>query len=106
VITTAFYSAIHFADYVLFPGDYETLSGDIKHFETFDNFYFMCRGEYDDRHMFRYSLIEQTIPEIADDFKTLMDNCRTARYVEYNFPAKIGDLSIKCLNDIKEVCSD
>jgi hypothetical protein len=87
VVTTAFYSAICFVDNILFPNSHTNpLNDKIQRFNNFDDYYKSCRFENEEKHTTRFKLVESELPNIKNDFQTLMENCRTARYIDYNLP--------------------
>ncbi len=106
IITTAFYSAIHYVDHSLFPNQYEDPSTKkIKHFKSLD-FYFTHTDRTKPKHEIRHDLVDEHLPEISDQFQTLKENCSNARYVDYRFDKDVSDLCVTCLDDIKEICDD
>lgn len=100
VITTAFYSALHFIDYKLFPYTI-ILKGKKVNIQTFDSFFHwykeMRRLGYPDEsiisklpanlppHKVRFFLVEMRYKdeEIVGWYKLLMDDAQNARYKNY-----------------------
>lgn len=106
IITTAYYSAIHFVYYKLFPGSYEDpRDGKIKPFDSFKKY---CKNLKfrQNKHEATENLVEEYLPEIYYDFKTLKDNCWTARYDNYLIKDEIKNECIKGLKAISEICKD
>lgn len=104
VITTAFYSAIHYVDCELFPKQYlDPRSGNPKNFSDFESYY-NNTDKTINKHKVRQNLVEEHIPELADDFQTLKENCWNARYSSYTFSVEVSDLCFKSMQNIKEIC--
>lgn len=107
VVTTAFYSAIHYVDHLLFPSQYsDPETGKIKNFDSFDRLYKVYRNAKGDldKHSYRSLLVSDHCPEFSNDFKTLRDACGSARYVDYQVETKMANLCVKCLENIREIC--
>ena len=78
VVTTAFYSAIHYIDHKIFPFEYK--GQEIKSLDTaFKNTDF-SRGN---RHDTRAFLVKEKLPLFSTEFRYLMDRCFHARYNNY-----------------------
>lgn len=82
VITTAFYSALHFATDLLFPAQYDA-NGKVKNYYSINEYYGACRGRYKSLHECRIKMVEEHLPEIIDEYEMLYDLSSTARYVNY-----------------------
>lgn len=106
VITMAFYSAIHFIEHELFPNQYEDpRNGEIRNFQNFESYYSRT-DKTANKHKIRQNLVEDYIPEIADDYQTLKENCWNARYVNYKFEEKVSNLCYACLQNVKDICDE
>jgi hypothetical protein len=104
VITTAFYSAIHFIDHELFPKQYEDpQTGRPRTFNDFESYYNRTDRSVN-KHQLRHNLVDEYIPEVSDQYQTLKENCWTARYVNYRVDPLISDECFFCLQQIKEIC--
>lgn len=107
VITTAFYSAIHYIEHELFPNQYaDPQDGRVKQFNDFEAYYLRREDRLANKHKVRQQLVEEYIPEISDEYQTLKENCWNARYVNYKFDEKVSTLCYNCLVGIKDVCND
>lgn len=107
VITTAFYSAIHYIEHELFPKQYsDPIDGKVKNFKDFEAYYLRREDRQANKHKIRQVLVEEYIPEISDSYQTLKENCWNARYVSYKFDTDVSDLCYKCLLEIKDICDD
>lgn len=107
VITTAYYSAIYFVCHTLFPNQYD-IKGRVSNYNTFEEYYRAYRqinqGMELNPHKLRLELVEEFIPEVATSYKTLKDQCWTARYVNYKFDKSIVAICKECLNEIERIC--
>jgi len=104
VVTTAFYSSIHYIDCELFPKQYiSPANGKHRTFNDFESYYHST-DKTRNKHKVRQDLVEEFIPELADDYQTLKDNCWTARYVDYKIDNEIAELCYTCLQNIKGIC--
>ncbi|MBD3330273.1 hypothetical protein GF354_01950 [Candidatus Peregrinibacteria bacterium] len=103
VITTAFYSALHFINHKIFPYKVK-VNGKmiiIKDFATYCNNY---KKDTTRKHHQLSALVEEKCPEIADDYNQLKDISWTARYSRYQYDRDISDLAVKRLGAVKKYC--
>lgn len=105
VVTTAFYSAIHFVDHKIFPKSVSTSDG--KKFKV------KCIDEYrnitsptKERHAVRNDLVKSELSEISYKFHWLYSTCRTARYINFEFPEPraVSQMAKEYLQYIKGIC--
>lgn len=86
IITTAFYSALHFVDKKIFPLNDATNDGKKFKIKNFDDYYLMkypTRAR--DKHTARLELVKMKEPAIGADYAWLKSACGTARYTNYKF---------------------
>jgi len=108
VITTAFYSALHFMHSELFPNQYEGNSnGDLRTFNSFDEYYNHLRPNKT-KHGFLLEMVENNIEdeEVIDAFTMLKEICWTARYANYQQTSEVAKESYSGLNLIEEYCTN
>lgn len=108
VITIAYYSALHFMQSELFPSNYENpLTGEMKHYETFDKYYRDMRGNIS-KHGLLLKMVEENIDDegVIDGFTSLKELCWTARYSRYTFSEAIATQCYTNLELIEEYCSE
>ena len=106
-ITTAFYSALQYVNGALFPDNYEDpYNGQIRKFSSFEEYYSRYKGIDNDtnKHRLLQQLVDEHLQDVRDDYRTLKDNCWTARYKNYQIEEEIADLAKECLENICEVC--
>jgi len=107
VITTAFYSAMHLIYGYILPVNVHGGSGGgkarVKSFEEL--YHFMVPFKDQSKHEFSISYIEEHLPQLADYYQFLFDNCQMARYHEFKFDREISNQAVKCLKSIKDFCT-
>ena len=99
VITTAFYSALHYLESELFPLSLTNNSGRTNNYHSFDE-YCSENQNYRSKHRLRRSLIEEHLPEISIEYNTLMDLCWTARYSNYQHEKETAEWAKQNLEQI------
>lgn len=100
VITTAFYAAIHFVSYKIFPIKATTTNGHQFDFKTLDEYYRFHRMDIG-KHPALANLVSQHFPTIGPDYEWLMDLCSKARYQNYQQSEKDAERAIRLLEAIK-----
>ena len=104
VVTTAFYSALHYAEYKLFPRTEKVRGGGVTEFETFDDWY-KAVG-YENKHSELRHLIQRTCPGyVTASYRALLDASHTARYRQYATSRALADKARRDLNDVKAHCT-
>lgn len=103
VITTAFYSALHFVNHKLFPFE---LVDDGKKI-TIKNFNEYCKYKKDStrKHNKLAELVAERLEDIADAYCQLRDTSWTARYQDYTYNRDIANIAVKRLKEIKDYCT-
>jgi hypothetical protein len=102
-VTTAFYSALQYINAELFPKQYENpLTKRMQFFNSFDDYYRIVKKTDNDinKHSLLQEMVEEYLPEIRDDYRTLKENCWTARYDNYQIEEEIANLALECLDNI------
>ncbi len=100
IITTSFYSAIHYLRHFIFPLKFVHNRQDY----TAENFDEYCRitGNNRKKHKVMRTLVEEECKmDIAAAYNNLMDVCFTARYTRYQFSKKTAQLAVRRLNVIR-----
>ncbi len=99
VVTTAFYSALHFVDHAMFPRKYKNKLyrhfGEFSRDENYQNL---------SRHEFRCDIVWQFFPSIGPDFEWLFNQCMIARYRDYHVSIKDATEARESLSRIKDLC--
>lgn len=98
VITTAFYSGLHYVQHEIFP-----YNDGRRDYPNFDNYYNGSNfiGKRPSRHQATIDLVFEILPDCSDSYKFLFDNSQTARYHNYQIPRAISDRSRQHLEKIK-----
>lgn len=107
VITTAYYSALHFMQSELFPKNYENPSnGSMKQYDNFDKYYKDSQGF--SKHGLLLQMVEEHVDDsdVIDGFTSLKELCWTARYSSYTFSEEIADECYRNLELVEEYCSE
>ena len=100
VITTAFYSAIHFVDHCLFPLAYS----DGNTYNTLDDLHAVFKKNYPSRHTLRQHVVDTYLNSQSTNYKYLKDSCWTARYYNYQVPQKRAGKCKSRLDAIEAAC--
>lgn len=103
VITTAFYSAIHFVQHKLFPLKLKINNKDWT-FTDFDMYYSLETKRVTSKHKALTDLVEENLLNIAVYYAWLKDASWTARYSDYNHSREISNKAKEYLGKIKECC--
>jgi len=99
VITTAFYSAMHFIQSKIFP----LKIGQVEFFNL-NHYYSFNRSKHRGRHGAMIDLTWQNLPAIAGEYEWLHDVCRNARYKDYQVEEPQATQARKFLSAIKNCC--
>lgn len=102
VITTAFYSALHYLRNKIFPVNIAENGKKIK-VTDFDN-YCLIKHINKGKHSAFSNLVEEIAPELSDHYNQLKDLSWTARYNCYEYDRELSNLAMKKLEIIKSKC--
>jgi len=105
VITTAFYSSIHFIHHKIFPYTYIFPDGTIREYHNFEKLYQQFKGGTQGKHAYLRNFVETNHESIAIDFQHLMDTCMTARYIDCRFEPIAAKVARMRLKNIKKYCT-
>lgn len=106
VITTAFYTSLHYLQFKLFPLKVIIGKTSIK-VEDFDHYHSVLNSTKRrlGRHERFQDLVEEKCPaSIAGNYNRLLELSFTARYSNYNYEVDIVDESKSKLAEIKKYC--
>lgn len=99
VITTAFYSALHYVCNELFPLEHQNIT-----FENFERYYrenFNNTGKTQSKHSVIISLVSAALPSCNMFYRSLYDQCMTARYSNYVVSDKLALKAKRDLDNLK-----
>ena len=100
VITSAFYSALHYVHHEIFP-----LTENGKTFNNFDNYFSYHKSTKSgiiNKHTMTKNLVKIYIPNANAYYTRLFDFCMNARYVNYRISFAKAKKSRDDLADIKK----
>lgn len=108
IITTAFYTALHFVSYEIFPFTLKGKEQDAKGIIIGSVFQYQhLLGLWrKSRHKITGDLCEKLCPEIASDYARLYDMSANARYTNYRQPIEVANKSRAILLMIKKYVLD
>lgn len=103
VITTAFYSALHFVSYKLFPIEIKHANQQ-KYLINDINDYKRRKQSSESKHTLLAQLVSEKLPDISADYDWLKDMAHTARYSNYIHAPEIAAKARGWLKKIKGAC--
>lgn len=97
VVTTAFYSALHFIEHKLFPLELDnTVYSDLGEVRA--------KRRCASKHSARKELVAECLPAQIANYDFLDKNCRNARYVNYVVSPKKANIAFQRLGQLKQEC--
>lgn len=97
IITTAFYSSIHFIDHLLFPLTHNgTVFNNISEAHN--------RLQSPSIHQSRGILVSQHLPHLSTPYKFLIAESQSARYSRYDVNSAVSNLAVTHLETISIAC--
>lgn len=104
IITTAFYSSLHFVSHKIFPLAIKSTSGkDVKIIDI--NQYVNVIKSDLGKHEALKDLAEKYCPEISPDYARLLSLSYTARYLSYQHSPEIANMARRLMDKIKKYCT-
>jgi hypothetical protein len=104
VITTAFYSSLHFVRHKILPYNYTDKSGNRRTYNDFESLFGNFKKEGEGRHGFQKRFVEENIKEIRFEYQRLHELSQNARYYNYIYDRKDSDRAKEYLKKIKFFC--
>ncbi|RZK04111.1 MAG: hypothetical protein EOO43_22820 [Flavobacterium sp.] len=102
VVTTAFYSALHFVHGEIFP-----LPGKRRVFTDFESYYNSEHPEQSpSKHTVTNELVADHLPKLSGKYKWLFKECHNARYRNYTVNPLVAATALKYLEEIEESTAD
>jgi len=99
VVTTAFYSALHYVCSEIFPFEQHSIT-----FDSFERYYrlnFKNTGNRKSKHSVIISLVNAQLPTCNIFYRSLYDQCMKARYANYKVSTNIALKAKKDLDALK-----
>lgn len=108
VITTAFYSALHFVSSKIFPFKKPALKGEQTTIENIDQYFNYSKAK--NKNISKHELLLELIDEHFKDktyewYDWLLSTATTARYSHYQYDRAIAQRALVYLRNIKKSCS-
>lgn len=102
VVTTAFYSALHFVHHEIFPKE---INGTLyDNFEKYYNGHYKGVKNKPNKHVSTINLVKAELGnDVHNNYSWLFGLCMNARYTNYNIHKIIAEESIKRLTRIKSL---
>lgn len=104
IITTAFYSSLHYVRSVIVPYFHRATDGSEKQYNDFESLYYDLKRDTEGRHGFQLRLVTKDHKDIAIEYQRLYEMSQEARYSNYKYGRKASDEACKSLKKIKEYC--
>lgn len=107
VVTTAFYSCIHYVEHKIFP-----LTDENSIYKNFNQYYrSLAPGNITNvprlsKHEVKIELVETHIRKVASSYRWLYDACMTARYKNYITSDMIATIAVQSMEVIKKACTE
>lgn len=104
IITTAFYSAMHYVLSKIFPLADKNRYGKNTTFDTFDGFCAHFKVKNGEKHRIVADLVSFNCNAVSPDYDHLKSLCWTARYHSYQFNRRTAKSALKSLKSIHRLC--
>ena len=102
VVTTAFYSCIHFVEHKLFP---LTINGTTyKNFNSYYRAFFVNTNNSLSKHEAKIELVETYLVTVSSNYRWLFDACMNARYRNYIVSDMHATIAVQTMTLIKKAC--
>jgi len=105
VVTTAFYSCIHYVEHKLFP-----LTIGNEKYNNFNRYYHdkyiatPSESNSTNKHEAKIKLVEIYIRPVSSNYRWLYDTCMNARYKNYIVSDIVANIAIQTMELIKKSC--
>jgi hypothetical protein len=96
-VTTAFYSALHYARHLMIPHT----DSDGEKYECFDSFYTATKCLTENKHSFMKNYIRRNHRSISIQYNQLFDLSHSSRYINFNVPRETSNNAKNLLKEIK-----
>ena len=100
VITTAFYSALHYVQHEMFPM-YESGKSH-SNFENYFNNVLKRKNKRINKHSATIELVKHKLPKCSNYYRWLYDACMNARYNNYSVSSQKASTAKIYLTEIKK----
>lgn len=104
IITTAFYSALQFVSYKIFPFEVQGIENKKTTINTIDEFHGYNNPKRISKHELLADLVAKHCIPISPDYDWLLDMSMKARYTNYQHDELIANKSLSLMRKIKSHC--
>lgn len=104
VVTTAFYSCLHFVRHQLIPFR-KVVDGKNVSSDNFEKLYKLICKPKESKHFFLKRMVEEYHEDIAYEYSMLLDLANGVRYTNFNIDNEKTCMAVNSLQHIKAHCS-
>ncbi len=104
IITTAFYSALQFVSFKIFPFEVPSIEGKKTKIDSIDDFHRYKGDRKLSKHDLLADLVYKNCISISPDYDWLLSMSMNARYASYQHDKEIANKARTLLKKIKKVC--
>jgi hypothetical protein len=106
IITTAFYSALQFVSYVIFPFEMPAIGGKKTAIHTLDEYFNYRRGGNNkiNKHDLLSDLVKIHCNPISEDYDWLLSMSKNARYINYQHDPQVANKARVLMKKVKAHC--
>lgn len=105
MITTAFYAALQFVSYKIFPFEVGATGEKKMKVESVDDYYQYVRNRNISKHSLLADLVGTRCSEISPDYDWLLSMSMTARYLNYQQDRRVAEKARTLMKKIKNYCA-
>lgn len=103
-ITTAFYAALHFVSYRIFPFNHKINSGQTIKIENIEQWQQFKSYTSTKRHELLKDLVAKYCENIYPEYEWLLGMSMTARYHRFQHDQLLVDKAVRLMKQVKKVC--
>lgn len=104
IITTAFYAALHFVSYKIFPFKHQIQGSTDKVINTIEEWQNHKNYTSNKRHDLLAELVFKYCSDITEKYDWLLSMAKTSRYHQFTFDKAISEQAVRYMKEIKKSC--
>ena len=104
IITSAFYSSLHFVSHKIFPFTVPQIGGKTTKIESIDAYSRYVNKSHVSKHEHLSDLVSRNCNKISEDYDWLLSMSMNARYSSYQQDILIAKKAISLMATIKKFC--
>jgi hypothetical protein len=104
VITTAFYSALHYVRHFILPYRHSTIDAGAVEFDDFESLFSSLRKDREGRHGFQNRMVNEKCSYFRFEYQKLYELSNNARYSNYKYEREDSVKAQTYLRKIKGYC--